>query len=339
MSIHTNYSLKNLNTFGIDAKANFFVNIKTEDDLKNLLALDEYKKEKKLILGSGSNILFTKDFDGLIIKLENKVISLEKEDNEFVYIKADAGVIWHDFVDFCLINNYGGVENLSLIPGTVGASPVQNIGAYGVELKDVFDSLSAINIETQEKKIFYKDDCNFNYRSSIFKNKLKNQYIITSVTFKLSKNPQINTSYGDINKFLQETGKKEFTIKDVSQAVCSIRASKLPDPKLIGNAGSFFKNPEIDFSLFEKIKQTFPLIPFYKVLDPQKVKIPAGWLIEQCGWKGKTFDNYGVHKNQALVLVNYGNAVGNDIYLLSEEIKKSIFDKFNINLETEVNII
>lgn len=339
MTVNKDYSLKNLNAFGIEAKASFFATIKTEDDLKKLLALAEYKNEKKFILGYGSNILFTKDFDGLMIKLENKAISLESEDADFVYIKADAGVIWHDFVSFCIDANYGGVENLSLIPGTVGASPVQNIGAYGVELKDVFHSLSAINIDSTETTVFYKDDCKFGYRNSIFKNELKNQYIITSVTFKLSKKPNLNTSYGDINKFLHETEKKDFTIKDISHAVCSIRSSKLPDPKLIGNAGSFFKNPEIDFSLFKKIKESFPDIPSYKVADLEKIKIPAGWLIEKCGWKGKTFTNYGVHKNQALVLVNYGNANGIDIYKLSEEIKASVFDNFNIKLETEVNII
>jgi len=339
MAIKKDFSLKNFNTFGIDIKAKYFFEASNQQSLLDILSLPEYANEKKLFLGQGSNILFTKNFDGLVIKIN--LIGIEKisETEQDILIKVGAGNIWHDFVLYCIEKSYGGLENLSLIPGTVGASPIQNIGAYGVELKDVFHSLEAIEIKTGNKKVFDKIDCEFGYRNSVFKNKLKNQYIITSVTFKLNKNNTINTSYGDIQKKLAEKTKDSYSIKDVSEAVCEIRKSKLPNPKEIGNAGSFFKNPEIDIAIFEKIKLKYPEITSYKLSDPNKVKVPAGWLIEKCGWKGKTFDNYGVHKNQALVLVNYGGADGNKIKKLSEEIKKSVFEFFEIELETEVNII
>lgn len=339
MAIKKDFSLKNFNTFGIDIKAKYFFEASNQQSLLDILSLPEYVNEKKLFLGQGSNILFTKDFDGLVIKVNLLGIEKISETDQDILIKVGAGNIWHDFVLYCIEKSYGGLENLSLIPGTVGASPIQNIGAYGVELKDVFHSLEAIEIKTGNKKVFDKIDCKFGYRNSIFKNKLKNKYIITSVTFKLNKNNTINTSYGDIQKKLAEKNKNSYSIKDVSEAVCEIRNSKLPNPKEIGNAGSFFKNPEIDIALFEKIKLKYHDISSYKLPDPNKVKIPAGWLIEKCGWKGKTFDNYGVHKNQALVLVNYGGADGKKIKKLSEKIKKSVLEFFEIELETEVNII
>ncbi|MFN8673571.1 MAG: UDP-N-acetylmuramate dehydrogenase [Candidatus Sericytochromatia bacterium] len=339
LELKKNFSLKEYNTFSIDVKAKYFYEVNNETDLVNIFNLEELKEEKKLFLGEGSNILFTKDFDGLVLKINLKGLEKVKEDNEYVFIKAGAGNIWHDFVLYCIDNNWAGIENLSLIPGTVGASPIQNIGAYGVEIKDIFDSLEAIEIDTGKKMIFEKKECHFGYRNSVFKNELKNKFVITSVIYKLKKNNyELKVSYGDVNKKLQDLGKENFTIKDVSNVITEIRQSKLPNPKEIGNAGSFFKNPEIDLELFEKIKKDYPEIPFYKTDDINKMKIPAGWLIEKCGWKGKTFENYGVHKNQALVLVNYGNAKGEKIKILSEKIKKSVLEKFLVELETEVNI-
>lgn len=338
MEIKKNFSLKNLNTFSIDALTSEFVEVKTVTALKEVLNDDSFKDTPKLILGGGSNLLFTKNFEGLVIKNSISGISKVDEDSEYVYIESGAGENWHNFVLYCIDNNYAGAENLSLIPGTVGASPMQNIGAYGVEIKDIFHSLKALNIETLEIKEFYKEDCKFGYRESIFKKELKGKYIIISVIFRLNKIPNINTSYGDIKNTLNEMGIKDPTIKDVSNAVCKIRSSKLPDPKTIGNAGSFFKNPEISPLLFNKLKEKYPEIPNYKT-NTENIKIPAGWLIEKAGWKGKTFGNYGVHKNQALVLVNYSNAKGEDINKLANDIQQSILELFNIKLEKEVNII
>ena len=336
--IRENFPLKDHNTFSISAKAKYFTEIETTEQLKEIFSSEQFKNEHKLILGGGSNLLFTKDFDGLVIKNNLKGIEKIYENNDYALLKVGAGENWHEFVLSSIKENLSGIENLSLIPGTVGAAPMQNIGAYGVEIKDVFYSLEAFDIATGEIKEFLKDECNFGYRESIFKKELKGKYIIVSVTFKLSKNHKINISYGAIKDTLTEMNIANPTIKDVSDAVSYIRSTKLPDPKVIGNAGSFFKNPEIDQNHFQVLKEKYPDIVSYPI-DENKVKIPAGWLIEKAGWKGKTFENYGVHKNQALVLVNYGEAKGEQINNLADQIQTSIFNDFGIKLDKEVNII
>ncbi|MBI2271323.1 MAG: UDP-N-acetylmuramate dehydrogenase [Bacteroidetes bacterium] len=337
MKVGENISLKPYNTFHIDANARYLFEFSSVEEVKEILSEKKFRDVSKLILGGGSNILLTKNYDGLIIRNNIEGISLVKEDNAHYYIKAGAGEVWHRFVMYCIEHNYAGVENMSLIPGKVGAGPLQNIGAYGVELKDTFFELEALHLDSLSMQKFSNTDCRFGYRESIFKHELKGQFIITSVTFKLNKEPRFNTSYGAIEKELEAMGVKERTIKDISRAVINIRSSKLPDPELIGNAGSFFKNPEIGQDKFESLKVRFPEIVAY----PQKstVKLAAGWLIEQCGWKGKTFGDAGVHKNQALVLVNYGKANGQDIYALSQRIMDSVNEKFDVVLEREVNII
>lgn len=336
--IQQNYSLKKLNTFGIEVHSKYFAEINTLEQLHELLSDTNQNRLNRLILGGGSNILFTKNFDGLVIQNKLKGIELVKEDNDYYYVKAAAGEVWHDFVLYCIRNNYAGLENLSLIPGCVGASPMQNIGAYGVEIKDVFQELEALNIDTQTLHTFNKKECEFGYRESIFKRALKNQFIITSVTFKLNKLPVYNTSYGAIEKELEAMGVKELSIQSISKAVCNIRSSKLPNPSEIGNAGSFFKNPEISDLHFQELKKSFPEIVAYP-LENGKVKLAAGWLIEKCGWKGKTFGDAGVHKLQALVLVNYKNAKGSEILDLSEKIIRSVKNTFQVELEREVNIV
>lgn len=336
--VQRNISLKPYNTFGIDVNASHFAIFNSIDELNYLLNQNELKTIPHLILGGGSNLLLTKNYDGLILKNELHGISILRSDDELVFVKSAAGEVWHDFVLFCIENNLGGVENLSLIPGSVGAAPMQNIGAYGVEIKDVFHELEAYEIETGKIRIFNLTECKFGYRESVFKQDQKGKYIITSVTFRLTKNPKLNTSYGAINDELQKQGITNPTIRDVSNAVIAIRQSKLPDPKEIGNSGSFFKNPVVLKSHFEKLKETYPDLPSYPV-DETRVKLAAGWLIEKSGWKGKTIGNYGVHKNQALVLVNYGGANGSDIYNLSEEILQSVKSNFGVELEREVNII
>lgn len=337
MTILSNISLKPYNTFGIDVKAKHFVSVKSVDELKNILELKTYTK--KFILGGGSNILLTKDVDALVIHLDLKGIEIVSKTNSIVKVKAFAGENWHSFVLWCLQHNFGGIENLSLIPGNVGTAPIQNIGAYGVELKDVFDSCEALHIASQVIKTFTKSECNFDYRNSIFKQELKGEYIILNVTFKLStKNHILKTEYGAILSELRNLKIQNPTIADVSKAVISIRESKLPDPKVIGNSGSFFKNPIISKIQFDNLKNNFADIPSYKISD-NKVKIPAGWLIEQAGFKGKRFGNHGVHKNQALVLVNYGDSKGEDIFKLSKIIQSTIKRIFNITLKAEVNII
>ena len=338
MVIEENYPLKNLNTFGINAEARYFIALSSIDEIQEIIAEKIFKNNKKLILGGGSNLLFCKNFDGIILKNNLKGIKSIKEDADYYYIKAGAGEVWHDLVMHCINNNYGGVENLSLIPGNVGASPMQNIGAYGVEIKDCFYELDAINIADNTIHTFNKASCKFGYRESVFKQELKNQFIIISVTYKLLKTPIFNTQYGAIEKELEEMGVKELSIKSISKAVCNIRSSKLPNPKEIGNAGSFFKNPEISRNKYEILKNKFPSIVGYD-LENGNVKLAAAWLIEQCGWKGKTFGDAGVHKLQALVLVNYGNAIGKEIYDLSQKILESVFTKYEIILEREVNII
>lgn len=333
--ILNNIPLKEFNTFGIQAKAKRFARFSSKEELDQILAVRE--NDSLLVLGGGSNILFTKDVEGLVIRNEIKGFQVMEESNDFVIVKSGAGEVWHEFVLNCIGHNFGGIENLSLIPGSVGASPMQNIGAYGVEIKDVFHSLEAYEIATGQVSVFSHEECQFGYRESVFKRSLKGQYIILSVTFKLTKKHQINSSYGAIDVELEAKGIVRPTIRDISNAVIAIRSSKLPNPKEIGNAGSFFKNPVVEVALFNKIQEEYPNAPNYPAGEG-KVKLAAGWLIEQAGWKGKTIATYGVHKNQALVLVNYSDSLGSDIYDLSTSIINDIHSKFGIELEREVNI-
>jgi UDP-N-acetylmuramate dehydrogenase len=340
MQVQENISLKPYNTFGIDAKARFFTTFSNTSQLEERLsaATLELPTPKCLILGGGSNILLTKDFDGLVLKNEIRGIEVVKEDAEHVYIKAGAGENWHQFVLYCVQNNYAGIENLSLIPGNVGASPMQNIGAYGVEIKEVFEELDAFHIQDKSVVKFSVSDCAFGYRESVFKNKYRGRFVITSVTYRLNKTPKFHTSYGAVQQELEKMGVQELSIQAVSQAVINIRSSKLPDPKEIGNAGSFFKNPQIVKEDFQQLKQLYPHIPSFPV-DDLHTKVPAGWLIEQCGWKGYRNGDAGCYPKQALVLVNYGSASGKEIFDLSEAILQSVKSKFGIELEREVNII
>lgn len=337
MEIQSNFSLKNYNTFGIEAKAKRFVAVHTVAELKTVLV--ENPSEKKFILGGGSNMLLTKDIDALVIHVDLKGKTIINEDDDFVWIECEAGENWHQFVLWNIEQNYGGLENMSLIPGNVGTTPVQNIGAYGAEIKDTFVSCEAVNIATQETRTFTNEECNFGYRESIFKNEVKDQYIITSVVFKLTKrNHKINTKYGDILVELAKNNVTVPTLKDVSNAVIAIRKSKLPDPAELGNSGSFFKNPILLKTDFEPIHQKFPEMKFFDISETE-VKVPAGWLIEHAGLKGKRFGNAGVHKNQALVLVNYGGATGQEILAVSKTVQKTVFDTFGIQIEAEVNVI
>ncbi|EJL66863.1 UDP-N-acetylmuramate dehydrogenase [Flavobacterium sp. CF136] len=337
MEIQSNFSLKNYNTFGIEAKAKQFVAVHSVAELKTIL--EENKNQKKFVLGGGSNMLLTKDIDALVIHIDLKGKKIIQENDDFVWVESQAGEIWHAFVLWTIDNNFGGLENMSLIPGNVGTTPVQNIGAYGTEIKDTFVSCEAMNIESQEIKTFTNAECNFGYRESIFKHEVKDQYIITSVIYKLTKrNHKINTSYGDILAELSKNNISVPTLKDVSNAVITIRQSKLPDPKELGNSGSFFKNPILLKSDFEKIHQKFPEMKYYEVSETE-VKVPAGWLIEQAGFKGKRFGDAGVHKNQALVLVNYGNATGQEILAVSKDVQDTVFKTFGIHIEAEVNVI
>lgn len=337
MEFHTNFSLKSYNTFGIEAQAKQFVAVHSIADLKTVL--EQHSNEKKFVLGGGSNMLLTKDIDALVIHIDLKGKKIIKEDTNFVWVESQAGENWHEFVLWTIDQNFGGLENMSLIPGNVGTTPVQNIGAYGTEIKDTFVSCKAMKISNQEIKTFLKNDCHFGYRESIFKNEVKDQYIITSVVFKLTKvNHKINISYGDISSELANNHIANPTLKDVSNAVIAIRQSKLPDPKELGNSGSFFKNPILLKIDFEKIHQQFPEMKYYEVSETE-VKVPAGWLIEQAGFKGKRFGDAGIHKNQALVLVNYGNATGQEILTVSKIIQETIFKTFGIHIEAEVNVI
>ncbi|MFT5238925.1 MAG: UDP-N-acetylmuramate dehydrogenase [Flavobacteriaceae bacterium] len=337
MLIEPNKSLKDYNTFGIDCKAKYYVSVTTRAELIEILSDKNY--EERFILGGGSNMLLTQDIKTLVIHLNLKGIEVLSETEEQVQIEALAGENWHQFVLFCIERGYGGLENLSLIPGNVGTTPIQNIGAYGVELKDTFESCKAIEIESKIEVQFSKEACNFGYRTSIFKNEARDKYIITSVVFNLTKmNHKKSISYGAIKQQLSEKNIKEPTIKNISDAVISIRESKLPDPKKLGNSGSFFKNPVIDTKTFRHFRVKFPEAPFYEV-SPTEFKIPAGWLIEQAGFKGKQFGDAGVHKNQALVLVNYGNATGSEIWELAVRIQKKVKEKFGIFVEPEVNVI
>ena len=337
MKIFENYPLKKYNTFGIEAFAKKFVVVQSVKELKEVLLENIF--EKKFILGGGSNMLFTKNIDALVIHIDLKGKKIVKENEEFVWVEAQAGENWHEFVVWTIQQNFGGLENMSLIPGNVGTTPIQNIGAYGTEIKDTFVSCAALHIENLKIKIFNLQDCNFGYRESIFKNEVKDQYIITSVIFKLTrKNHTINISYGDIQGELSKKNIAIPSLMDIGNAVTAIRQSKLPDPKVLGNSGSFFKNPLLKKSDFEIIHKKFPDMKYYEISETQ-IKVPAGWLIEQAGFKGKRFGDAGIHKNQALVLVNYGNASGQDILNVSREIQKTVFEKFGIEIEVEVNII
>ena len=351
MNIRENISLKPYNTFGVEAKAKYFAEVTSEEELVEVLHQyrnlhqENPQKLPLMFLGGGSNVLFTKDFEGLVIKLNLKGISEEMMNETDVLVTAKAGENWHDFVMHCLEKNYGGLENLSLIPGNVGTSPMQNIGAYGKEIKDTFVSCKVLNLEKIEDgdtvpfEVFDKEHCRFGYRDSIFKQEGKGKYVILEVTFALTTvNHKIKTEYGAIKSDLEKMGISEPTIQDVSKAVIAIRQSKLPDPKEIGNAGSFFKNPTIPHQQFEDLQKKFPEIHFYPT--GEMVKIPAGWLIEQCGWKGKQVGNTGSHKLQSLVLINAnGNATGKEIFDFSTQIIESVKEKFGIELEREVNII
>ncbi len=337
--VQKNIQLKSFNTFGIKAHARYFCVIHSEQDLEELIKLPVFKNEKRLFLGGGSNILFTKDFDGLIIKneLTGKAIVEQNEDRLLLNVKS--GENWHELVMFCLRNDWGGIENLSLIPGTVGAAPIQNIGAYGVEMKDVIEHVEVIDVTSGKKTIVNNKECCFGYRESIFKTQLKEKYFISSVTLSLTKkNHQLNINYGAIKDTLLQQQVATITIQSISDAVVMIRKSKLPDPSLIGNAGSFFKNPTLTRDEFTRIQKIDTSMPYYTT-ENQSVKIPAGWLIEQCGWKGKRINNIGVHQHQALVLVNYGDGNGEDVFELSTQIASSVKDKFDIILSTEVNIV
>jgi len=335
LDIKENISLKKYNTFGISAFAKRFISIDSVYQLQQLLKIN---KEVFLISG-GSNMLLTKNIEKLVIHINTKGISIDKEDDQFVYLTVNSGENWHDFVLWCVSQNYGGIENLSLIPGNVGTSPIQNIGAYGVEVKDTITIVEGIEIATGKLVTFSNEDCKFGYRNSIFKNTHKGKVILTSVGFKLTKkNHKLNTSYGAIETELISKKITTPSLKNISDAVISIRKTKLPDPKEIGNSGSFFKNPVIAIHHFSQLKKEYPSIPSYPISDTE-IKIPAGWLVEKIGFKGKRFGDAGVHNKQALVLVNYGNASGVEIYELAKKIKKEVLNKFKVALEIEVNII
>ena len=336
--IQEHVDLLSYNTFKIAAKARYFTSVTTVVDLRELINHPVYKQHKHLIVGGGSNMLLTGDYEGIVIKNDLRGIETVSENDSTITLKAGAGEPWHAFVIFCVTNNYGGVENLSLIPGTIGAAPMQNIGAYGVEVKDLIQTVEAVDTSSGELHVFTNAECEFGYRESVFKRKLKGKYFISSVTLTLTKkNHVLNTSYGAIQQTLDQQQTVP-SIKSISDAVIAIRQQKLPDPKVIGNAGSFFKNPTIDHSQYELIKKEYPEIPGY-ISENQQVKVPAGWLIEQCGWKGKRIGDVGVHPHQALVLVNYGNGSGENVLSLAQDILASVKNKFAIELQPEVNII
>lgn len=340
LNIRSHVSLKPYNTFGIDANARYLVDINHADDINTLLQLTDFIGLPKLILGGGSNVLLCHDFDGLVLKMTIQGIDLARENDDHVYISVGAGVNWHELVLYCVRHGYAGMENLALIPGTVGAAPMQNIGAYGVELEQVFDSLTAVHTQTGERRTFSHADCRFGYRESVFKRELKGQFIITSATFRLDKRPTFHTRYGAIQETLTDMGVShdDLSIKAIGDAVIRIRRSKLPDPDQIGNAGSFFKNPEIPKSQFDALKGQFAELPGYPIGD-ETVKIPAGWLIEQAGWKGYRSGDAGIHTKQALVLVNYGNATGQDLLTLAGQVQDSVQEKFGVTITPEVNVV
>jgi UDP-N-acetylmuramate dehydrogenase len=333
MQFAANVDLKPFNSFGLTATAQYFSKLSSVEELSNLNT-----DTPVLVLGGGSNLLFRNNVEGYVLKNEIMGIEVVREDADHVYVKAGAGENWHGFVEHCIANNWCGVENLALIPGCIGASPMQNIGAYGVEIKDVFHSLEAWHLRDQETHTFSLEDCAFGYRESVFKRKYKGQYVITHVTYRLRKTPEYHISYGAIQQELERMGVQELSIRAVADAVIHIRRSKLPDPAIIGNAGSFFKNPEVPADSFAALRLRFPDIVGYPT-SAGMVKLAAGWLIERAGWKGYRRGDAGVHAKQALVLVNYGQATGDEIYQLSEEILHSIDAQFGVQLEREVNIV
>lgn len=336
ITIVQNFNLKQFNTFGMDVRASEYTEIIDESQLPDLLRLIGRYDGKVLFLGGGSNVLFTSDYEGLVVRMATKGIEIVDQDDTYVYVRGMAGENWDDFVQFCVERNFGGLENLSLIPGNVGSSPIQNIGAYGVEMKDTFYMLDAVSLRTGEFREFFSDECSFGYRSSVFKHELKGQYLILSVTFRLSKRPELNTSYGAIPAEIEAMGEVP-SVRSVARAVTSIRRSKLPDPLELGNAGSFFKNPVVSNQQFNEIRTAYPDIPAYAA--DNGTKLAAGWMIEQCGWKGYRDGDAGVHARQALVLVNFGKASGNQIYSLALQIIDSVRSKFGVDLEPEVNIL
>jgi len=334
--IKENFSLKNYNTFGIDAKCRFFVECSSVDELSNFLINHQKQDLPLMILGGGSNVLFTQDFDGYILRPFIKGINVIEESENDILVKVGAGEDWDEFVEYCVEKGWGGVENLSLIPGNVGTCPIQNIGAYGVEVKDVIEEVESLEIENLTRNIYKKEDCNFGYRDSIFKRNLKGKQIITHVSFRLQKRPVFKLNYGSLTEELSKFN--ELSLKNIRKAVIDIRDSKLPDPKEIGNSGSFFKNPVVKESIAKELKQEYENIPMYNQGNGT-VKVPAGWLIEKAGWKGKRIGDAGVHENQALVLVNYGSASGKEIFNLAKKIQQSVKTKFDISIEMEVNVV
>jgi len=339
MNIQEQIDLLPYNTFKIRSKAKYFIPIHSVEEFQELLKSRVYKQEKHLILGGGSNILLTGDFRGLVIKVDIEGIEIVSQDDTSVTIKVGAGEAWHSLVLHCVANDWGGIENLSLIPGTVGAAPMQNIGAYGVEIKEVIKNVEAVDVISGQVKVFTNSECEFDYRESVFKQKLEGKYFVSSVTLTLTKkNHRLNTSYGAIETTLKQHGAHQLSVRTISDAVVAIRQQKLPDPNVIGNAGSFFKNPAIAQQHYEKLKKLYPEIPGYST-ENQQVKVPAAWLIERCGWKGKTFENIGVHAHQALVLVNYGEGTGEKIWELASKILASVKEKFDVQLQPEVNVV
>jgi UDP-N-acetylmuramate dehydrogenase len=339
LTIVENVSLLPYNTFGIDVHAKYFAIIRSLEEAEALFASRQFRENKHLILGGGSNLLFTTDFDGLVVKNELKGITTVGENEESIVLRAGSGENWHELVLYCVNRNYGGIENLSLIPGTVGAAPMQNIGAYGVEIKEVIHNVETIELSTGRREIFSNEQCKFGYRESVFKQELKDKYFISSITLSLTKtNHRFSINYGAIREVLKQNGEKRLSVKNISDAVIAIRKSKLPDPNVIGNAGSFFKNPTVNTSTFEALQKNFSDLPSFPG-ENGLTKIPAAWLIEKSGWKGKTLDNIGVHKHQALVIVNYGGGDGKKIWQLAMNIQSSVKEKFNITLQPEVNVI
>jgi len=334
--LRKNYSLKRHNSFGIEANAKYFFEFEKVDEINDFLNKNDVISIQYLILGGGSNLLFTEDFNGLVIHPKVKGIKITEEDENSVLVKVGANEDWDDFVVWAVNNNYSGIENLSLIPGVVGAAPVQNIGAYGVEVQEVIESVEAISVETKNTVVFSHAHCEFDYRNSVFKNEYKNQFIITHVNFRLNKQTDFKTHYGAIAKELESYN--EINLKNIREVITKIRESKLPDPKVLGNAGSFFKNPVVNKNEADALQEKYANMPVYE-LNETESKLAAGWMIEQCGWKGKRIGDAGVHKNQALVIVNYGNAKGSEILLLANEIRKSVLYKFGVKLEMEVNAI
>lgn len=338
LKIEENKSLKTFNTFGVDVKAKYFTSVASEKEILEILHSKRFGTMDKLILGGGSNILFTKNYDGLVIHYVEKGIRLVEENEKYAIIESSAGEVWNDLVSYCVDNKYYGIENLSLIPGTVGAAPIQNIGAYGVEIKDVFESLDGINLKTGEKKSFKRNECKFDYRDSIFKQELKGKFFVTKVRLRLNKEKNFNLNYRALKDYLGKANKEKLTINKVRETVNKIRMSKLPDPERFGNAGSFFKNPEVSEEKFLELKRDYEETVFFK-LDRNKYKIPAAFLIEKCGFKGKRIGNVATYNRQALVIINMGSASGDEIKSFSEQIQFEVKEKFGIDLNPEVNII